>query len=800
MQTSPSRSAARVSLFWPILALALVAGIFLRDGFVPGKVLLPLDTLYEFEPWRSSSAAPITPANPILLDQAIVIAPWLHFAAERLRAGELPLWNSRNYAGQPIGGAYQLGLWWPPNWIYFATESPWFFVGVAWLKLVLAGSFTLLLLRRLGLSLGAASTGALAFMLCGFQVVWLGHNQTNVALFAPLLLWCVERCLERPSARNTALFALAFGLQFCAGHAQTSAHLALVVAAYALLRGGGRAPASPSASIASVGDGSDATASARSPSAELGALGAEHPHGGERPERRTRALESASPAPASTAALADLPGEIERSRRSRLRLGRLGLLSLLIGGLLGATLAAPQLLPFIEYLRDSQGLVANASAELVARDGAWKGLAMLATPRIFGAPQTHDYHGPLGAHLNYSELVGGYVGAVMLAFALVGVLIGKGRARWFFVGLLAFATCAAYQLPPIYDALRAVPLLSASKLMRFSLFVALALAVLGAFGLQVVLERLSGARRTAATVGVFALVALELCAFGRGYNPAVDASLAAPRTPLSDFLLEKQRTEPPFRILAVDGHPLIANANLFYGLPLLTGYDSLELARMTELVSELSSDPRGAVLAQEIRWFDRPLPLGDLLGVRYLLTNGELGDPFRLVFDGACKVYENPHALPPVFFAEQVELVEDPSERVARLTSPDFDPHTALVERAPPEELPQFVQLFEDVLIQEDALDLRAYNVRSLAFDATVTSKRLVVVPAAWAPGWRATANGIPIPVERVDHALRGVWLDWGQWHVELRYEPASTRIGLWIGGASLVMLLALLVRRDPRA
>jgi hypothetical protein len=722
MQTSPSRSAARVSLLWPIVALVLVAGIFLRDGLVPGKVLLPLDTLYEFEPWRSAPAAPIEPANPILLDQAIVIAPWLHFAAERLRAGELPLWNSRNYGGQPIGGAYQLGLWWPPNWIYFATESPWFFVGVAWLKLVLAGTFTVLLLRRLGLSVGAASVGALAFMLCGFQVVWLGHNQTNVALFAPLLLWCVERCLERPSARNTALFALAVGLQFCAGHAQTSAHLALVVAAYALLRRAAGAPR------------------------------------------------------------------------------RRGLIALAAGGLLGAALAAPQLLPFVEYLRDSQGLSANASANLVARDGAWKGLAMLVTPRIFGAPQTHDYHGPLGAHLNYSELVGGYVGAVMLAFALVGVLIGKGRARWFFVGLLAFAACAAYQLPPIYDALRAVPLLSASKLMRFSLFVALALAVLGAFGLQAVLDRLAGARRTFATVGVFALVALELCAFGRGYNPAVDASLAAPRTPLSDFLLEKQRTEPPFRILAVDGHPLIANANLFYGLPLLTGYDSLELARMTELVSKLSSDPRGALLAQEIRWFDRPLPLGDLLGVRYLLARGELGEPFRLVFDGPCKVYENPRALPPVFFADRVELVEDSAERVARLTSPDLDPRTALVERAPPEELPQFVQLFEDVLIQEDSLALRAYNVRSLAFDATVTSKRLVVVPAAWAPGWRATANGVPIPVERVDHALRGVWLDWGQWHVELRYEPASTRVGLWIGGATLVMLLVLLVRRDPRA
>jgi hypothetical protein len=220
---------------------------------------------------------------------------------------------------------------------------------------------------------------------------------------------------------------------------------------------------------------------------------------------------------------------------------------------------------------------------------------------------------------------------------------------------------------------------------------------------------------------------------------------------------------------------------------------------MTELVARLSTDPRGAVFAQEIRWFDRALPLAGLLGVRYLLSSKPLPEPFRLVLDGPCKVYENPRALPAVFLAERTELVADPATRIARLASPDFDPRTALIEREPPTDLPQFVQLFEDVLIQKDELVLKAHNVRSLAFDATVTGRRLVVIPAAWAPGWRATANGVPIPVERVDHALRGAWLDWGYWHVELRYEPASTRIGLWIGGAALVMLFVLCTRREPR-
>lgn len=717
------RPTVRGSLFWPILALALVAAFFLRRGFEPGTVFLPLDTLYEFEPWRG--AAEIAPHNPLLLDQAIVIAPWLDFAAERLHAGELPLWNSANYGGQPIGGAYQLALWWPPNWVYFATRSPWFFVGVAWLKLVLAGAFTLLLLTRLGVSRGAASVGALGFMLCGFQVVWLGHNQSNVASFAPLALWCVERIAARPSARNTALFALVIGLQFCAGHAQTSAHLLLVVAAYALFR-------------------------AR---VELGGA----------------------------------------------RLGRTGLSRLAFGGALGTLLAAPQLLPFVEYLRESQGLVSNAAAELVARDGAWKGLALLAAPRLFGTPQDGDYHGPVGAHLNYSELVGGYVGALLLASALVGLLIGRGRARWFFVGLFAFAACLAYQLAPVHDGFHALPLFGATKSMRFALFVALALAVLGAHGLDALLTRSKHAKPLAAAF--FALVALELCAFGERFNTVSERELARPSTPVTDFLRDKQRTEPPFTILPLDARILIANANLFYGLRVLTGYDSLELARMSELVKHLSSDPRGELFVQEIRWFDRPLPLGDLLGVRYVLSRDPLPAPFRLALDGGVKVYENPHALPPVFLAEQVELVVDPTARIARLTSPDFDPRTALVERAPPE-FAMAATTSESTTPPEhapDTLELVRYDERVVTFDATVTSKRLAVIPAAWAPGWHATANGVEIPVERVDHALRGVWLEAGAWHVELRYEPNSTRVGLWIGGAALVMLLVLLVRKETR-
>ncbi len=723
METSSPESTPRSSTWWAALALIAIAAFFLRDGLFGGRVLLPFDALEQFEPWKSAVPTNSPPKNPLLLDQVIVIAPWMKFASERLHAGELPLWNSLNYAGQPIGGAYQLGLYWPLNWIYFASPSWTFFAWSAFAKLALSGLFMLLFLRSLSVRPGAAAVGALAFMLCGFEVAWLGHNQTNVALFAPLLLWLVERVAARPSARNLAFFALAVGLQFCAGHAQTSAHLTLVVASYAVFR-----------------------------------------------------------------ALVEVDG-------TRVALGKLVLASLL-----GALLAAPQLLPFFEYLRDSQGLVSNARADLVTRDGAWKGLAMLLQPNVFGSPVTHDYSGPSGDHLNFSELIGARVGCIALAFALAGLLIGREKRRWFFAGLLAIALCAAFQLAPIYDALRSIPLLAATKWMRFSLFAAFAFATLAAFGIDAVLARFGwkGRPGAIAIAGVFALVAVELVVTNRDFNPTVDPSLAAPRTPLTDFLIAKTASEPPFRVLALDDHALIANANLYYDIPLLTGYDSMELSRTTDLIRRLSSDPRGEVFAQEIRWFDKNLPLGSLLGVRYLLSSKPLGAPFELVLDGPCKIYENPSAMPEVFAATKTVLETDPAKQIEALARPDFDPHVAIVEREAPSELAKSV----GAAVGPTSIafgTLGDHEDRTIAFDATIAKSTLVVVASAWAPGWRATANGVPIEIERVDHALCGVWLDRGRWKVELRYEPASTRIGLWIGGAALVMLIALFARKDRR-
>ena len=47
-------------------------------------------------------------------------AAWRAFAAERLRAGDLPLWNPFTYGGQPFLGGFQSALFYPPNLVFLA--------------------------------------------------------------------------------------------------------------------------------------------------------------------------------------------------------------------------------------------------------------------------------------------------------------------------------------------------------------------------------------------------------------------------------------------------------------------------------------------------------------------------------------------------------------------------------------------------------------------------------------------------------------------------------------------------------
>jgi len=75
-----------------------------------------------------------------------------------------------------------------------------------------------------------------------------------------------------------------------------------------------------------------------------------------------------------------------------------------------------------------------------------------------------------------------------------------------------------------------------------------------------------------------------------------------------------------------------------------------------------------------------------------------------------------------------------------------------------------------------------------------------LVVQDQYAAGWRATVDGVEVPLVRADQAFRALPLPRGDSTVRLTYEPPSVRLALvllvvGLGGAALLALLPAPVR-----
>ena len=704
------------------LALAAVVAFLLRDSLLGGKVLSQVDHLLAFPPWQEVAPPGHVPGNPLLEDQALLMVPWLEFAAGELRQGRLPLWNPYNYGGQPIHAANSGSFLWPLHLLYYAFPGHGYYAWSALLRLTLAGVFAVLYLRRLGVSRAAALPGAVAFSLCGFLVAWLNHPHSNVALTLPLHLFLIERLAARPRWRDGGWLALAVGAQLLGGHLQTSLHLFLVLGLYVGLR-----------------------------------------------------------------CLAGTP-----------RLGPRGLAVGAAGTLLGGLLAAPQLVPMVEYLSESRGVTVLEQQEQTDELDALAAAVVQVAPDVHGGPHTGDYRGPEGRNLNYSEIIGGYVGRLALILAACAVFLRWREARVRFWGAMVLG-CAlvAWQVWPLHDAFRAIPRVRSTNPTRLLLYVAFGLSVLAALGLDGILARLrwTGGRAVAAGAAAFLVVTGELVSWGRGYNPEVDAGLIFPPTPTTEYLMARADEGEPLRVLAVERTTLRAAANLHYRLPMLTGYDKIEFAPWVELVELLSNDP-GDTFISEIPLFDRQeaLPLASLLNVEYLVATQPLPPPLEPAFTspGGVAVYRNPSVLPRAFAAREVEVVPNPAERLARLGSADCDPYVALLEE-PVDGLEDLRTAGGD--LGQGPVRIVRHEPREVELASDLDGPGLVVLSDTWHPGWRAWIDGELAPVLRVDHALRGISVGAGPRSIVLRYVPGSWRLGALLGALSALVVAGLILR-----
>jgi hypothetical protein len=176
----------------------------------------------------------------------------------------------------------------------------------------------------------------------------------------------------------------------------------------------------------------------------------------------------------------------------------------------------------------------------------------------------------------------------------------------------------------------------------------------------------------------------------------------------------------------------------------------------------------------------------------------EAGRWRRRLDDGGRVVFENLTALPRAWLVPRV-LSLSAAEVLRTIRSgflPDgspFEPRAAaLVEQGGDQDYGP---------LDPDA-SVAAAEPSSGRLQLTVRSRTpaFLVVSDSFDPGWRARLDGEPVELLATNFVQRGVPIPAGQHEVVLTYDPSSFRVGAWLSGLALALLLGLCVTRGAGA
>jgi hypothetical protein len=736
-----------------------------------GLGLVPADGVLSALPWAGSIH--VQPTNYLLVDQYAAFLPVRQFMFDELRQGRFPLWNPHLACGAPTLASMQIAALYPLN-VLLAPLGPFRASGIgAFLKLLLAGVFTMLYVRRLGLSRPAGLVAAIVYALSGFMIVWLGHPHVNAAVLLPLLLYFVETGLAGPPrVRPWIGFAFAYAAMLLGGHPPTALHITLVVALYFGFR------------------------------------------------------------------------LVQPDCRERLR--RTGLW--LAATLAGAAIAAPQLLPYLEYYRESSSALATATLDRWASHLTPATLAHFLLPYLSGAPHlgfeqlASDFG--LGAIDNFNERTG-YVGVFTLFLVTVGLVQRRSRAVLFYAGLAVGSLLIVYGVPPLPAVMHSLPIASGVNHQRLLLMADFSAAVLAGFGLDslrrtdprrrvgllavafglaiavalalvwnligagfAVIDSASRAfvvrqlwipaggivaallfvpkrlpARVVATIAVGWLAA-DLLWFATGYNPAIPANQYYPTTESIRFL---ERDPSRFRVIGLST-VLVPNTAAVYGLDDVRGQDFTTLRRYEELITGRAGDFSFYGDA------DRLPPSFPLLNVRYVLTPEPLAAPpdgFELVYNGEIAIYRFARAAERALIVMDYEVVRSPAEILARVRSGSFDPSKTVLLEEPP----AAVAGTADPTLSSAEARIVSYAPERVVIQARLPRPGILLLFDNYYPGWHALAGGRELPIHRADYSFRAVALPSGDTTVEFVYRPWSFRLGAVLSLLTMAFLTVLWLR-----
>ena len=213
-----------------LLLLALLAAMY-APVWLAGKTLIPWTALDQND-WARDATRPLTRTALDTADTDFLVLPWDEYAIRCIRHGEWPWWNPYQGLGHPhwenlVTSGLSPGMWLEAALPAGLKEFAW--LGQLWV----AGIFTMMLARALGMSWGGTALAGTAVITAPhFGLYLTQRHMLGAAMWWPLALWGVE-CLRRSFCKDGTA-----GYQIAASQIRMFGFCGTVLGIWGLVTGG----------------------------------------------------------------------------------------------------------------------------------------------------------------------------------------------------------------------------------------------------------------------------------------------------------------------------------------------------------------------------------------------------------------------------------------------------------------------------------------------------------------------------------------------------------------------------------
>ncbi|MBQ2970581.1 MAG: YfhO family protein [Bacteroidaceae bacterium] len=212
-----------------------------------------------------------------------------------------------------------------------------------------------------------------------------------------------------------------------------------------------------------------------------------------------------------------------------------------------------------------------------------------------------------------------------------------------------------------------------------------------------------------------------------------------------------QDKDPHFRVMNLTTNTF-NDARTSYYLKSIGGYSAAKLRRYQDLIDQHISKMNMGVIG--------------MLNAKYFIVPDQKG--------GQPAVQRNPFAMGNAWFVDTLQVVDTPNEESDALNHIDLHT-TAVLDK----EFAPYVSNFTPGTDSTATVRLTKYTPRYLDYEYTTDKPGTIVFSEIYYPyGWKATIDGEPADIYRVNYMLRAINVPAGKHTIHMEFAPDSAKRG----------------------